>query len=195
MTKCSSISSRFYRAPEVILGAKYGMSIDIWSFGCILAELYTGVPVFPGEDEGDQLACIIEMLDMPPPRLLEQSKRAKNFISSRGYPRYCTVTIQNDQVTLGPGRSKRNKVRGPPGSKTWARALRECDDEVFIDFLKNCLRWQPEERFTPAQALRHDWLRKRPVGTTTIAGSMVGGAMSTANTNIPSTAPVLPRIQ
>lgn len=156
------IQSRFYRAPEVILGAKYGMAIDIWSFGCILAELFTGIPIFPGEDEADQLACIIELLDMPPQTLLDQSKRARNFISSRGYPRYCTVSMQDDQVILGAGRSRRGKVRGPPGSKTWSRALRECDDEIFIDFLKNCLKWLPEERFTPAQALRHDWLRRRP---------------------------------
>ncbi len=41
--------SRFYRCPEVILGLPYGCEIDMWSFGCILAELYTGYPLFPGE--------------------------------------------------------------------------------------------------------------------------------------------------
>ena len=44
------IQSRFYRSPEVILGLPYSMPIDIWSFGCILAELYTGYPLFPGND-------------------------------------------------------------------------------------------------------------------------------------------------
>lgn len=43
------IQSRFYRAPEIILGMQYGTAIDMWSFGCILAELYTGYPLFPGE--------------------------------------------------------------------------------------------------------------------------------------------------
>ena len=45
------IQSRFYRAPEIILGLPYDHGIDMWSFGCILAELYTGYPLFPGENE------------------------------------------------------------------------------------------------------------------------------------------------
>lgn len=45
------IQSRFYRAPEVILGAHYDYSIDMWSFGCLLAELYLGEPLFAGSNE------------------------------------------------------------------------------------------------------------------------------------------------
>ncbi|XP_006000439.1 dual specificity tyrosine-phosphorylation-regulated kinase 3 [Latimeria chalumnae] len=156
------IQSRFYRAPEVILGARYGMPIDMWSFGCILAELLTGYPLFPGEDEGDQLACMMELLGPPPQKLLEQSKRAKNFISSKGHPRYCTVTtLPNGTVVLNGCRSRRGKMRGPPGSKDWVTALKGCDDATFIDFLKQCLDWDPAARMTPVQALRHPWLSKR----------------------------------
>ena len=56
------IQSRFYRAPEIILGLPYNGMIDMWSFGCILAELYTGYPLFPGSNETEQLACIMEIL-------------------------------------------------------------------------------------------------------------------------------------
>jgi len=156
------IQSRFYRAPEVILGAKYGLPIDMWSLGCILAELLTGYPLFPGEDEGDQLACIIELLGMPPQKLLDVSKRARNFISSKGYPRYCTVTTGPDgQVQLTGGRSRRGKYRGPPGSKDWVTALKGCDDPLFVEFMKRSLEWDPSNRMTPASALRHPWLRRR----------------------------------
>ncbi|CAH0731559.1 unnamed protein product, partial [Brenthis ino] len=156
------IQSRFYRAPEVMMGAKYGMPIDMWSLGCILAELLTGFPLLPGEDEADQMACIIELLGMPPQRLIEQGKRSKNFISSKGLPRYCTATTLPDGTTvLSGGMSRRGKPRGLPGSKTFVTALKGCQDKYFIDFIRRCLEWEPEKRLTPAQALRHAWLRRR----------------------------------
>jgi len=156
------IQSRFYRAPEVILGGKYGMPIDMWSLGCIIAELLTGCPLVPGEDEGDQLSCIIELLGMPPQRIIDQSKRAKNFISSKGFPRYCTETIMPDGSSqLTGGRSKRGKPRGPPGSKTMQTALKGCDDPLFLDFIHRCLDWDPASRMTPESALNHAWLRRR----------------------------------
>lgn len=156
------IQSRFYRAPEVILGGKYGMPIDIWSFGCILAELLTGYPLFPGEDEGDQLATMMEVLGMPPQKLLESCKRHRMFFSSKGHPRYCTLTQNPDGTTsYSGGRSRRGKFRGPPESKELSRALKGCDDPLFLDFLQRCLEWDPATRMTPAQALRHGWLRRR----------------------------------
>uniref|UniRef100_A0A1I8A9R5 Dual specificity tyrosine-phosphorylation-regulated kinase mbk-2 n=2 Tax=Steinernema glaseri TaxID=37863 RepID=A0A1I8A9R5_9BILA len=156
------IQSRFYRAPEVIMGAKYGMPIDMWSLGCILAELLTGYPLLPGEDENDQLALIIELLGMPPTKVIENAKRARNFISSKGYPRYCVVThMPEGSTVISGGRSKRGKARGPPGSRTWETALKNKGDELFIDFLKRCLDWDPDNRMTPEQALKHPWLRRR----------------------------------
>ncbi|KAL3615136.1 Shaggy-related protein kinase eta [Castilleja foliolosa] len=62
----SYICSRFYRAPELIFGAtEYTTSIDIWSAGCVLAELLLGQPLFPGENAVGQLVEIIKVLGTP----------------------------------------------------------------------------------------------------------------------------------
>lgn len=136
------IQSRFYRSPEVILGLPYGTSIDMWSLGCILAELYTGFPLFPGENEADQLACIMEVLGPPPPSVMELATRRRLFFDSKNNPR-----------TLTNSKGKKRK----PHSKTLAAVL-GCNDEEFVDFLSLCLEWNPETRVSPDEALRHAWL-------------------------------------
>ncbi|OHW94858.1 CMGC dyrk dyrk2 protein kinase [Colletotrichum incanum] len=136
------IQSRFYRSPEVILGMTYGMPIDMWSLGCILAELYTGVPIFPGENEQEQLACIMEVFGPPEKHLIEKSTRKKLFFDSMGKPR---LTVSSK------GRRRR------PSSKTLQQVLK-CDDEAFLDFLARCLRWDPDRRLKPEEAIHHEFI-------------------------------------
>lgn len=54
-----------------MLAVPYTSAIDMWSFGCILAELYTGFPIFPGESESEQMAMIMELIGEPPADLIE----------------------------------------------------------------------------------------------------------------------------
>lgn len=136
------IQSRFYRSPEVILGMSYGMPIDMWSLGCILAELFTGYPIFPGENEQEQLACIMEVFGPPEKHLIEKSTRKKLFFDSLGKPR---LTVSSK------GRRRR------PSSKELRQALK-CDDEAFLDFIARCLRWDPARRLTPHDALKHEFI-------------------------------------
>ncbi|KAL2148337.1 hypothetical protein VTH82DRAFT_2257 [Thermothelomyces myriococcoides] len=136
------IQSRFYRSPEVILGMTYGLPIDMWSLGCILAELYTGVPIFPGENEQEQLACIMEVFGPPEKHLIEKSTRKKLFFDSMGKPR---LTVSSK------GRRRR------PSSKTLQQVLK-CDDEAFLDFIARCLRWDPDRRMKPEEAIRHEFI-------------------------------------
>lgn len=142
------IQSRFYRSPEVILGMTYGLPIDIWSLGCILAELFTGFPIFPGENEQEQLACIMEVFGPPEKHLIEKSSRKKLFFDSLGKPR---LTVSSK------GRRRR------PSSKTLQQALK-CDEDSFVDFIARCLRWDPDRRLKPEEALQHDFItgNKRP---------------------------------
>ncbi|CAO3676635.1 unnamed protein product [Rhizopus stolonifer] len=138
------IQSRFYRSPEVIMGINYNTAIDMWSTGCILAELHTGYPLFPGENEQQQLACIMETLNVPDPYLIEKSSRRKLFFDSLGNPRI----IPNSK-----GRKRK------PGTKTLEHALNS-SDQHFIDFVKQCLVWDPEKRMKPDEALKHSWILK-----------------------------------
>ncbi|GEM06822.1 dual-specificity tyrosine-(Y)-phosphorylation regulated kinase [Rhodotorula toruloides] len=136
------IQSRFYRSPEVILGQNYHMAIDMWSLGCIIAEMYTGYPIFPGENEQEQLACIMEVLGVPDKYLVDRSSRKRLFFDSTGAPR---------PVVNSKGRRRR------PGSKTLAHVLKT-DDELFVDFIAKCLAWDPDRRLKPDQAMRHPWI-------------------------------------
>lgn len=136
------IQSRFYRSPEVILGMSYGLPIDMWSLGCILAELLTGYPIFPGENEQEQLACIMEIFGPPEKHLIEKSSRKKLFFDSLGKPR---VTVSTK------GRRRR------PSSKTLQQALK-CDDDAFLDFITRCLRWDPDRRMKPDEAMLHEFI-------------------------------------
>ncbi|KAJ8655274.1 hypothetical protein O0I10_008962 [Lichtheimia ornata] len=148
------IQSRFYRAPEVILGMAYGTPIDMWSVGCILAELYTGMPIFPGESEQDQLVCIMEVLGVPPAYMVEQSTRRNLFFDLDGRPR--------------PSFSHRGRKRRP-GCKPLIHALGGCHDFLFVDFIGRCLQWDPAHRLRPYDALHHEWIAqhiKRTEGNT-----------------------------
>ena len=61
------VSTRYYRAPEIMLTwQKYDVEVDIWSAGCIFAEMLEGKPLFPGKDHVDQFSIITELLGTPP---------------------------------------------------------------------------------------------------------------------------------
>jgi serine/threonine protein kinase len=136
------IQSRFYRAPEVIMGLGYGVQIDMWSLGCIMAELYTGQPLFPGHDEKEQLMYQMEMLGVPPLSLINQGKRSSMFFTDDGKPLHMT--------------DRKGRVRQPK-SRTLASAIKT-KDPAFHDFIWKCLTWDPNERMTPREAAHHEWL-------------------------------------
>lgn len=117
---------------------------------------------------------------MPERHVFETCKRTRNFINSQGIPRYCSLVNGEEKPVLTGGRSKRGKYRGPPGTKPLTSALRyggsatgcaASEDACFVDFLQRCLRFDPTQRMTPAEGLRHRWIRRKssdvaPIATT-----------------------------
>jgi len=79
----SYVQSRFYRAPEVLLGAKYGTQIDMWSLGCIACEIMLGLPIFPGHSEQNMIARIVEMLGYPSDNMLNRCKHSSKYFKLR----------------------------------------------------------------------------------------------------------------
>ncbi|KAI8885999.1 kinase-like protein [Backusella circina FSU 941] len=77
------IQSRFYRSPEVLLGLRYTSAIDMWSFGCIVAELFLGIPIFPGISEYNQISKIVEMLGLPPKDMLSKGRNTVLYFNKR----------------------------------------------------------------------------------------------------------------
>lgn len=67
-----------------MLGTGYGKEIDMWSFGCMMIELYTGYPIFPGESEKEQLALIMSVLGYPPKEMMSKAKRWDLFFDKKG---------------------------------------------------------------------------------------------------------------
>jgi dual specificity tyrosine-phosphorylation-regulated kinase 2/3/4 len=163
------IQSRYYRSPEVILCGKYGPAIDMWSLGCILAELYLGRPLLDGENEGDQLACMMELLNVPPYSFLSKCKSSKvrQFFDTLGNP-ICWARYHQGQYRTEPVRSPRGKIRGEPGTRN---LLSNCEDYEFVDFVSRCLVWDPADRMTPSAALKHPWLNKRTSQVETYIGN------------------------
>ncbi|OMJ95588.1 hypothetical protein SteCoe_1008 [Stentor coeruleus] len=134
------IQSRFYRAPEVVLGIPYTSAIDIWSFGCILVELYTGIPIFPAKSEQELINCIVEVLGMPTESLIIQGTRSRIYFSD-----------PSEKVNLlEPNRKK------APGSRT-LRSILKGADENFIQIIEGCIQWEPKSRITAINALRSPW--------------------------------------
>ena len=79
------VATRWYRAPELLLGDRYGRAVDVWSIGCIIGELSDGQPLFPGENEIDQLMVIQLVLGPLPP---DQMKKFRlNPGNNPGKPR------------------------------------------------------------------------------------------------------------
>lgn len=75
----NSIISVIFRAPEIILGLPFREAIDMWSLGCVIAELYLGWPLYPGSSEFDQIRYIVQTQGPPPLQMLSTAAKTHRF--------------------------------------------------------------------------------------------------------------------
>ena len=147
-TVYSYIQSRFYRAPEVMLGLPYSHPIDMWSLACVVGELATGYTLFAGEDEAQQLSTISTLIGPPPKRVLESATNPCRRVD-------CSIFITSlppvgDSTTMSAVRRSRPCRRD--------RRVVDIDDDIFNSFLKRALCWTPSRRLAPEAAARHRFL-------------------------------------
>lgn len=164
--------SRFYRAPEVIMGMKYDYAIDMWSIGCTLFELYTGRILFTGADNNQMLRAIMECRGKFPIRMLKRSDLVANhfdenasFLSHEkdkitGQMRIKQMTFSNKAL---PGKDLKSRLSFN------AKALAPADLKqlaLFLDLLDKCLHVDPDKRLSPNDALRHGFIAAHSAATT-----------------------------
>lgn len=127
------VVTRWYRAPEVILNAShYSKAIDIWSAGCILAEMLGKSPLFPGEDYLDQVQRIIAVLGMP-------STEDMSFIANDSARRYIRNLPRRQRL---------------PWTNLYPKA-----NSVALDLLNHMLVFDPNKRYTVDECLEHPYFQ------------------------------------
>ncbi|XP_076469740.1 mitogen-activated protein kinase 14-like [Babylonia areolata] len=128
------VATRWYRAPEIMLNwMKYNNTVDIWSVGCIMAEMISGKPLFPGTDHIDQLTRILQLVGSPDDHLFDKisSEDAKKFI--RSMPIMRKRDFKELFVTATP---------------------------EAVDLLERMLDLDTERRISATEALAHPYLRQ-----------------------------------
>ncbi|WVQ71125.1 hypothetical protein IAR50_000650 [Cryptococcus sp. DSM 104548] len=156
--------SRFYRAPEIILGLPYDTAIDMWSIGCTLYELFTGKILFPGRSNNHMLLLMMELKGKLSHRMIKKA----NFGTMHFDEAMNFVGLEKDKIT-GQDTLKTHVINKPtkdlrarlvPSS---SEQLKMKDGELkqllnFVDLLDKCLNLDPAKRITPRDALLHPFM-------------------------------------
>ncbi|KAH3679878.1 hypothetical protein WICMUC_000621 [Wickerhamomyces mucosus] len=156
----SYIQSRFYRAPEVLLGCRYNKKIDIWSFGCLIYEMYRGVPLFEVKDELQLFKAFIKTLGFPSPRTILSYRNVifKNgSINSRKDPNFIDKKTMIFSMFDRLG-TYNNTPLGPIKKEPLSKKI-GIDNVTFIQFLEKILVWDHSERHDAYALLGDDFLK------------------------------------
>ncbi|KAF8734297.1 hypothetical protein AX14_003463 [Amanita brunnescens Koide BX004] len=155
--------SRFYRAPEIILGVPYDPALDVWSVGCTLYELYTGKILFPGRTNNQMLLLMMELKGRFNSKMIKRAKFGDTYFDEMG----AFESVEKDRVTgadvirkvhiTKPTRDLRARLMPSSSVK-----LRDDENKLiisFIDLLEKCLALDPARRISPREASAHPFIR------------------------------------
>lgn len=155
----SVVSTRHYRAPEIILGLEWSYPCDIWSVGCILVELFTGDALFQTHDNREHLAMMEAVCASKIDASLARKANSKSK-SSNGDTSCYFKRLKLDYPVAETTRS----------SRAFVRAIRKLPDFIpptnnflmqFLDLLQKMLVFEPGDRITAKQALAHPWFSQQ----------------------------------
>ncbi|CAG9465276.1 unnamed protein product [Pedinophyceae sp. YPF-701] len=138
------VVTMWYRAPELFLGDRgYGAAVDVWSVGCIFAELVTGAPLFKSNGELDQIAKFCDVLGAP---------NEDVWPGVTQLPRYRDLSWGKQ--------NKRNRLREKVQPESYE--ARTFFTDSGYDLLERLLTWDPKRRITAQDALQHPWFQEHP---------------------------------
>uniref|UniRef100_A0A672FZ15 non-specific serine/threonine protein kinase n=1 Tax=Salarias fasciatus TaxID=181472 RepID=A0A672FZ15_SALFA len=170
---CSTyLQSRYYRAPEIILGLPFCEAIDMWSLGCVIAELFLGWPLYPGALEYDQIRYISQTQGLPGEHLLNAGTKTTRFFCKESDSPYAAWRLKStDEHETETGMKSKearkyifsclddiahvNLMMNLEGSDLVAE---KADRREFVGLLKKMLLIDAEERIAPAEALSHPFV-------------------------------------
>ncbi|XP_006162173.1 homeodomain-interacting protein kinase 3 isoform X2 [Tupaia chinensis] len=175
-TVCSTyLQSRYYRAPEIILGLPFCEAIDMWSLGCVIAELFLGWPLYPGALEYDQIRYISQTQGLPGEQLLNVGTKSTRFFcreTDMAHSGWRLKTLEEHEAETGM-KSKEarkyifsslddivhvNTVMDLEGSDLLAE---KADRREFVSLLKKMLLIDADLRITPAETLNHPFVNMK----------------------------------
>ncbi|KAL3130724.1 hypothetical protein ABBQ38_000071 [Trebouxia sp. C0009 RCD-2024] len=152
--------SRFYRAPEVILGLKYDHALDIWSVGCVIYELFTGKILFPGKTNNEMLKLIMDVKGPFPKKMLKKGAFTDRHFEDD--PNMSFAMLEEDAVTKRP---IRRTIAAPHVKKDFAGLLAGSEGDrkkvtQLADLLERMMALDPDKRITPKDALKHPFIKE-----------------------------------
>jgi len=171
---CSTyLQSRYYRAPEIILGLPFCEAIDMWSLGCVIAELFLGWPLYPGSSEYDQIRYICQTQGVPGEHLLNVATKTSRFFYRENegshYPFWRLKSPEEHEAETNIKSKEARKyifnclddmaqVNVPTNLEGGELQAEKIDRREFIDLLKRMLTLDQERRITPGEALNHHFV-------------------------------------